>query len=148
MQSLSRRFEQPRASIVGLVEDSHTIGQRQSAIKTEKSIQKFARRTWALIEAVFGPSGIATKVKAKPSLSIGQVPSRHEEQVKTYAEQTMVDTLAKTDRERDKSPSLGITIRTACRRNGPILWRNLIPEAVDEHLNESSGDVGTRSLCK
>ena len=103
VQSLSRRFEQMRESIVGLVEDSHTIGQRQSAIETEKSIQKFARRTWVLIESVFGPTGIATKVKVKPSLSMGQVSSRHEEQVKTYAEQTMVDTLATTDRERDKT---------------------------------------------
>ena len=103
VQSLSRRFEQLRSSIVGLVEDSHTLGQRQSAIETEKSIQKFARRTWVLIESVFGPSGIATKVKVKPSLSMGKIPSRHEEQVKTYAEQTMVDTLATTDHERDKT---------------------------------------------
>ena len=103
ISSLEQKHRSLASRIQRLIETSQGIGQRQSAIETEQAIVKLAKRTWSLITSTLGPVGISQKVEGGPIFGSQPVPTTKDIQSVKYHEQTTVDTLSSSEREREQA---------------------------------------------
>ena len=103
ISSLEQKHRSLASRIQRLIETSQGIGQRQSAIETEQAIVKLAKRTWSLITSTLGPVGISQRVEGGPIFGSQPVPTTKDIQSVKYHEQTTVDTLSSSEREREQA---------------------------------------------